>query len=698
MTLDEMKELVNELNKYRNSYYNDNYSIISDQEYDILFDKLVEAEKELGIVYANSPTQTVGYKVVSKLKEVKHNHPLMSLDKTTNLQEFKNYFGDKEYCVMAKMDGLTCSLLYRDGKLVSGESRGNGEIGEDITHTIATCINLPKTIPFKGEIIVDGECIISQSDFDKINAPLIEKAEQEANEFGLEGQDFLFYVKRNSYANPRNLVSGTVRQLNSEIAAQRNVRFIAWKLYSIQSDKNDTPKCKNDTLKCKKFTLGFEFLKEQGFEIVPHDFITGNRHLLNDCEWVVNDIKRVCATLKYPIDGCVGAFDDIEYGESLGSTGHHPKHSIAFKFYQEGIKTTLRDIEWSTSRSGLVNPVAILDPVIIDDTIVHRATLNNVSFIKELKLGIGDIVSVIKANQIIPQIKDNITRSDTYEIPTHCPTCGKPLTIRNDNGREMLYCTNPNCTAILHDKISNFVSREGMNIVGLSDKKLLTLMNLGYIKNFGDIYRLKNYREEIEKIDGFGKSSVDNILAAIEESKNCKFANVLVAIGIPGIGKSTAKSISKYCVAKIADMTYNTGSILGDFVGFAISKNDWSKLESFGDTMSNAINSYVWDNDSDIIDLITYLNITEDNQETNTVDLFGGQSFCITGKLHSFVNRDSLVEEIERYGGKVVSSVSAKTNYLITNDTDSGSSKNQKAKKYGTKIITEDEFIEMCRN
>lgn len=666
--MNEIRELVDKLNRCRDSYYNHNVSLISDREYDLLFDKLVELERVTGIVYADSPTVTVGYGVVSKLDKVQHNHPLLSLDKTTNIQEFADYFDGHEFCLMAKMDGLTASIKYSNGKLILGESRGNGEVGEDITHTIRTFVNLPVTIPFLGELIIDGECIIDYDTFEQIN----EK-------------------ENTQYKNPRNLVSGTVRQLDSKIAANRQVKFIAWKLYSAKDTTGNVLSC------VKTYSDSFEFLKELGFEVVPyycskHNSKINSIHIdyTNTC---INNLKSKCNNLKYPIDGVVGTFDNVDYGNSLGSTGHHPKHSLAFKFYQERNETTLIDIEWNTSRTGMVNPVAIVEPVEIDGTTVCRATLNNVSIIKEFKLGIGDTLTIIKANQIIPCITDNLTRSDTYKIPTNCPDCGQPLTLKGDTGRDMLFCTNNDCPGINRDIISNFVNREAMNIVGISEERLKVLMDKGFITDFVSIYRLKNYRDEIIKIDGFGKVSVDNLLKAIDDSINCKFSNVLVAIGIPRIGKSTAKVISEHCSA-----IKNNNNIFRVFIDLACNDYDWTVLENFGNSTSTDINNYVKKNLNKIEPLISILKIAENNEDGALINKFGGKTFCITGKLFKYENRDGLIDDIERCGGKFVSGVTSKTNYLITNEPDSGSIKNRNAIKLGIDIITEEQFIRMCYN
>lgn len=640
--VEEVKSLVKKLNKYRDEYYNNNNSIISDREYDELFDKLIVLERETGCIFSNSPTQSVGYMSLSQLQKVKHSHPLLSLGKTTDIDEFIKYFGNKDFLIMAKLDGLTCSLTYDNGKLIRAESRGDGETGEDITHNAKVFSNLPTEIPFKGKLEIDGECIITYDEFERIKAR-----------------------ENTKYKNPRNLVSGSVRQLNSEIAAKRNIKFIAWRLHEAEN------------VGIQYHSEGFDFLSNLGFDVVPY-----YTNSFNTIEW----IKDECETKQIPIDGIVGMFDDIEYGNSLGRTGHHPRHSLAYKFYQEENETVLLNIEWSTSRTGLVNPVAIFEPVEIDGTTVSRATLNNVSIIKELELGIGDIVTVVKANQIIPKITQNLTRSNTYQIPSVCPSCGNPVTIKNDNGREMLYCTNRHCKAILHDKISNFATREAMNIVGISEEKLRSLMDMGYITSFESLYHLKDYRNEIAKAKGFGESSIDKIINAIEVSKKCQLINIIIAIGIPGIGKSAARTIAEYCEVTGAENTFQ------EFINFAMSGFDWSVLQEIGQATSDNINSYVVDNYEDIQPLVNILHIKKP-QKSDLSQRYKGKTFCITGKLVEFDNRNALVYDIEAKGGTIVSSVTSKTQYLITNDKTSGSSKNKAAEKYGTKIISELEYI-----
>lgn len=660
--MDEMRALVDRLNQYRDAYYNKNESPVSDQEYDRLFDRLARLEAETGIVYADSPTATVGYQAVSKLTKVTHNHPLLSLGKTTDIREFCDYFEGKPMNLMAKMDGLTASIVYRQGQLVRAESRGNGEVGEDITHTARTFANLPQRIPFPGELIVDGECIIDYPTFRNI-----------------------IRQEQTDYKNPRNLVSGTVRQLDSRVAARRGVKFIAWKLYAA-SDENGVPLADTRT-----YSAAFALLAKLGFSVVPHVSLE-NRYPDGESrreamETEMEALQQDCAALGYPIDGLVGSFDDVAYGLGLGSTGHHPKHSLAFKFYQDRNETVLRDIEWSTNRTGQVNPVAIFDPVEIDGTTVSRASLNNVSIVKELELGLGDTITVIKANQIIPMVTDNLTRSGGYVFPTVCGSCGKPLELRCDNGREMLYCVNPGCPAIRLDQIAYFVSRDAMNIMGLSQERLKMLMEQGFVRDFADIYHLDAHREALMEMERFGQDSVDNLLSAIDVSRSCRMSNVLTAIGIPTIGKNNAKILAAQCAGE--------GNPLERFLTMAKENYDWTVLDGFGQVMSSAINQFVAENEDRIRPLLPELNIAP--EQPRAAGGLEGKAFCITGKLLHFPNRDALVAEIEARGGKVVSGVSAKTDYLITNDKDSGSSKNQKAAKFGTRILSEEDFLALCR-
>lgn len=662
----EIYELTSKLNEYRDAYYNRNESIVTDYEYDVMLDKLKELERKSGIRYANSPTQTVGYQSVSQLQKVKHNHPLLSLDKTTDINEFVDYFGGKEIVIMAKLDGLTCSLLYEDGKLVRAESRGDGEIGEDITHNALKFVGVPAEIPFSGRLIVDGECIIRYNDFEEIN-----RREQ------------------TEYKNPRNLVSGTVRQLDNKIVEQRNVHFVAWKLYAVDNER------------LTSFSQDLEDLAGYGFEIVPHTEPTDfSDWSIVEVEIVVNQFRDACVSeLSYPIDGLVGTFEDVQYGLSLGMTGHHPKHSLAYKFYQERNETTLRDIEWGVSRTGLVNPVAIFDPVEIDGTTVTRASLSNISIIEDLELGIGDTITVIKANQIIPMITENLTRSGNHHIPERCPCCGEPLETRSENGRKMLYCSNENCEDKIVDKLTHFASRQGLNIIGLSSERIHALLKNDCLNDrFHTIFAMrKPYR--MYTVDGFSEKIMGKLLEAVERAKDCKLSNLLVALGIPGIGKSTAKDISKrvasLCIEENKDKPFDL------FLKKCLDGYDWSSIDGIGWQTSEQINEYVKQNLDDF-GLVGYeLKVSTDTplqglakngNADKAKSSLEGKTFCITGALIAYPNRDALATEIESRGGKVVSGVTKKTDYLITNEPDSGSSKNLAAQKYGTKVITEAQF------
>lgn len=664
----EMRSLIDRLNQYRDSYYNNNESLVSDKEYDDLYDQLERMENESGIIYPDSPTQNIGYEVKSKLEKVRHNHPLLSMAKETDKDLFLDFFGDRMFCLMAKMDGLTISLKYIDGKLISGETRGDGEVGEDVTHNVMQFVNVPLTIPYKGELIVDGEAIIDRSSFDAINQ---------------DGQ----------YKNQRNLVSGTVRQLDSKIVASRKVKFIAWKLYSFTDPIVDPDS--GEIYSVKSYFSRLWTLKNLGFEVVPSLVVRFGLDPRRELSWkeASDAITGECDKFGYPIDGLVGTFDDVAYGESLGNTSHHPKCSMAFKFYQERNETTLLSIEWKPSRSGTINPVAVLEPVEIDGTTVSRASLSNVSIIKKLKLGIGDTVRVIKANQIIPQIVENLTQSDTYKFPDTCPVCGRPAEIVNTTGAEVLMCTNYECEAKALDRLCHFVSRQGMNIVGLSEKRLEKMCEVGLISGFHDLYKLNEKRELLWACD-FGDKVTENILSAIDESRKCQLSNLLVAIGIPGVGKAAATEIAKYCAE---NFDLQNRDVFKLFIQRCILGGSWSELDGIGLETEKAINEYVCEHRKELEDLCDYGDFKFSNVEygVNVESAFERKIFCITGKLNFYENRDSLVSEIESLGGKVVSGVTKNTDYLICNDKNSGSSKVKKAISLDIQIITEEEYISM---
>ena len=653
--IEEMKNLVSRLNTYRDSYYNFNRSMVSDNVYDGLFDRLKSLEDDTGVVLSNSPTVSVGYEVKSSLRKVKHNHPMLSLDKTKNLQDIIDFMGDHEGLMMLKCDGLTCSLRYVNGELVGAETRGNGDIGEDVLHNAKVFTNIPQKIPYLGEYIIDGEAVITYDSFERINESLPEGYK---------------------YKNPRNLVSGSVRQLDSKIAAEREIKFIAWKV--VKGDDSNS------------FTQRLCHAKYYGFEIVPYyslmDGVTEDI-LVN---YYVKFLKKQASSKEIPIDGIVFSYDDIAYSKSLGATSHHVKSQIAYKFGDDIQETILRDIEWNTSRTGQINPVAIFDPVEIDGTAVNRASLSNVSIIKELELGIGDTICVCKSNMIIPKVTDNITRSGIYKIPTLCPACGHFAEIHADNGREVLYCENPNCRAKMHDILVNFCGKHGMDINGLSEERLNILMDEGLVTDFASVYELKRWKGKMISLDRFGANMVNNLLSAIEDSSHCKLENVLVAIGIPGIGRSSAKAMSKH----IWDiMQPDDKTPLKTLLHTAGVCYDWSVIPDFGTKTSDNINAYLSENYDSIAKLVDTLDVQKDDSSAENV--FAGKTFCITGKLNHYSNRDELVKVVESMGGKVVSGVTKKTDYLINNDSDSNSSKNRKAKELGIPILSEENFLKM---
>ena len=671
----EMKELVTSLNQHRDAYYNQQNPTISDREYDDLFDKLLMLEKEVGIKMSNSPTITVGYTVKSELKKVKHSHPMLSLDKTKSVEDLRKFSGDKNSILSLKMDGLTCLLTYENGELIQAETRGNGEIGEDITHNARVFENIPLQIEYKGYLEIEGEAIITYEDFEKINS-LIENPDDR-------------------YKNPRNLASGSVRQLDSSIAAKRHIRFIAWKV----------PKMDDDIVNYNSNLFRLNFVKYLGFDTVPLLTYTNFSSDSDNLEEMIESLKTQASINSYPIDGLVMAYDDIEYGESLGMTGHHPKHSLAFKFYDEVIETKITGIDYTMGKTGILTPTAIFEPVEIDGTTVSRASVHNISILEDLELCIGDTIEVYKANQIIPQVKRNISKEQRWEeakrggigqmdgytyIPATCPICGGKTQLIMENSSTVLMCTNSNCKGKLLGKLTHFVSKNAMNIDGLSEATLEKFIEEGFIESFIDIYELKaGFYEDIVKLDGFGKRSVDKLMKAIEESKNTTLDRFIYALCIPLIGRSASKTISKH---------FN-----GDFKEFieAWSKNcghyfDWTQLDDFGSNMDYSMSDFYLENHKMILELASYMNFKKPQTVQSDVSL-DGLTFVITGSLNVFANRDEAKEKIESLGGKVSGSVSKKTSYLVNNDITSTSGKNKKAKELGIPIITEEELIKMLK-
>lgn len=646
--IDRIKELVEILNHYRNEYYNNSRSEISDFEYDQLFDELDQLESETGFIMAASPTRTVGYEVKSELQKVKHNHPMLSLDKTKSVDDVIKFLNGKDGVIMAKMDGLTCSLRYLNGELVSAETRGNGEVGEDILHCAKTIKNVPLKINCTDEVIIDGEVIITYDDFEKINSTL---------------------AHDQKYKHPRNLASGSIRQLDSNIAAQRNMKFIAWKFIRGCTDNS--------------FFKRWVKMVELGFDVVPIinlPVIIGDKQCI---EHSIILIKEDCKAEGYPIDGCVFGYDDISYGESLGATGHHLRSQLAFKFYDELYPTRLKYIDWTIGKSSQLTPTAVFDTIEIDGADVSRASLHNISIIKNLGLTNSCTVNVFKANQIIPQIDScENDGSGDIEIPTTCPVCGDATAIKKDNESEVLICTNPECAGKKLAQFTHFVSKKGMDIKNLSEATLETLISRGFLRNFKDIYHLSNYYNDLVRIDGFGKKSVENLLKSIEDSRNVKLENFIAALGIPNIGLSAAKTISNYFNGEIYKWL---GAYFNDF--------DWTSLDDFGSIMDKSIDDYFYYHIADVEELVDEMTFITQEELDVVQNPFVGKTICVTGKLNHFT-RDSINEKIISLGAKVASSVSKKTDYLITNES-SGSSKYKKAIELNIPIITENEFLNM---
>lgn len=668
-----IKELVFQLNTYRNAYYNNSESQISDYEYDNLFDELKQLENETGVVMSNSPTQTVGYEVMSELETVKHSHAMLSLDKTKSVDDLRKFASDEDSLLSLKMDGLTILLTYENGELIQAETRGNGEEGEIVTHNARVFKNIPLQIDYLGHFETEGEAVITYADFERINKPLIKKAIKEATEKGLQGKEFDKYVKDNSYANPRSLASGSVRQLDSGISAQRNIRFVAWKVPTIEDE------IKSDN----SFLFRLQFAKKLGFDIVPFYTYTNKSSDSENLEAMIESLKNQAKEKDYPIDGLVMTYNDIAYGESLGKTGHHPKHSIAFKFYDEEVTTTLRDVEWSMGKTGSLCPVAIFDSVEIDGTEVSRASVHNWSMVQDLQLGIGDTITVYKANMIIPQIADNLTRSGTVTFPDACPICGGLTKIVKDNDTKVVVCDNLDCKGKLLGKLKHAVSKNALNIEDMSEATINFLIERGWLTSIKDIYKLDYYRQPWKAYDGFGDKSVDNLLDNIEISRKTAMPRFLYSLSIPLIGKSTSKDISNHCHHDVQT-----------FINFMNVHYDFTVIDGFGSEMQKSLSNWWKDNEESFYALIKEFVFEKVEDKSSGVDL-SSKVFVITGSLKHYKNRDELISVIESMGGKVSGSVSAKTSYLINNDITSTSGKNAKAKQLGVQIISEEDFMKM---
>lgn len=639
-----IKELISTLNKASDAYYNSGNPIMSDYEWDNLYDELVELEKETGVIYPNSPTQQVGYEVKTKLEKVTHSHPMLSLGKTKSVNDLVKFSNGRDCIISLKMDGLTVLNTYEDGNLVQSETRGNGEVGELITHNARVFDNLPVSINTDKKFEIEGEAIITKEDFYNINLKL------------KDGE---------KYKNSRNLASGSVRQLDSKITKDRHVKFIAWKIPHGFT----------------RFTDGFKFAEELGFDIVPYSKYNSKT---DDINVIVEYLKDLADVKGYPIDGLVITYDNVEYGKSLGSTGHHPRHSLAFKFYDEEEVTTLKDIEWGMGKTGQLTPVAIFDDVELDGTTVNRASLHNVSILKELQLGIGDEITVYKANQIIPQLRENLTKSNTITIPSICPICGEPTKIVKDNDSEVLMCTNDNCAGKLLGKLCHAASKNALNIEGLSEATIQKFINLGWLNSIRDIYHLSEHLTEMYKLEGFGRKSVDKLLDSIEDSRNTDLVRYIYAQSIPLIGHTASKAISKMCDGDLNTFVQHMSK----------SAKTFGKIDGIGSEMIKSLRKW-WDvNCLEFVETATIFTFKKKETASVSGTDLTGKVFVITGSLTQFRNRDEMKERIESLGGKVSGSVSAKTTALINNDIESTSSKNKKAKQLNVPILTENMFIE----
>lgn len=641
-----MQELIKILNEASKAYYAEDREIMSNFEYDRLYEELEGLEKETGIVLSGSPTVSVGYESVEELPKERHESPMLSLGKTKSREELKDWLQGKEAILSWKLDGLTVVLTYRNGELFKAVTRGNGEIGEVITGNARTFKNIPLNIAFKGELVLRGEAVITYSDFEKINEEI---PEAEAK-----------------YKNPRNLCSGSVRQLNNEITAKRNVRFYAFTLVS--AEDVDFHNSREEQ---------FRFLEKQGFEVVERKIVTPDTILS-----AISEFENKIPAYDVPSDGLVLTYEDIAYGKSLGRTAKFPRDAIAFKWADEIRETTLTEVEWSASRTGLINPVAIFTPVELEGTTVSRASVHNVSIVKELKLGIGDRITVYKANMIIPQIAENLTQSGNLPIPATCPVCGGETKIQNMNDTETLYCTNPECAAKKIKSFTLFVSRDALNMEGLSEATLEKFISMGFIHEYADLFHLTEHRDAIVDMEGFGEKSYANLVDSIEKARNTTLPHLIYGLGIANIGLVNAKMLCRH-------FDYDLDALQ------SAKEEELSDIEGVGDVIAGAFVSYMNNpaNKEKIDHLLPELHLEKPESSTENQNL-AGLSFVVTGTLNSFENRNALKEEIEKRGGKVTGSVTSKTECLINNDVTSSSSKNKKAKELNVPILSEEDFLQ----
>lgn len=646
-SLQRMKELVETLNGAAKAYYQEDREIMSNQEYDSLYDQLEQLEKETGTVLTNSPTVRVGYEAVNELPKEEHPSPMLSLDKTKDREVLRSFIGEHRCLLSWKLDGLTIVLTYENGELVKAVTRGNGIVGEVITNNAKVFKNIPLRIPYKGQLVLRGEAIITYSEFERINETI---GDADAK-----------------YKNPRNLCSGSVRQLNNEITARRNVRFYAFALVSVQDVDFHNSREQQ-----------FIWLKEQGFEVVEYKVVTST-----SLDEAMNYFSTAIVNNDFPSDGLVVTYDDIAYGESLGSTAKFPRNSFAFKWADEMRETKLVDMEWSPSRTGLINPVAIFEPVELEGTTVSRASVHNISIVKELQLGIGDTIKVYKANMIIPQIAENLTRSGNLVIPDKCPVCGHEARIRKENDVETLYCMNPDCVAKKIKSFSLFTSRDAMNIDGLSEATLEKFIAMGFIHNLGDIFEIGKYKDQIVEMEGFGQKSFDNLMASLEKAKETTLAKVIYSLGIAGIGLANARVICRYFDDDIEKIRHADAEEI-------------NSIEGIGPVLAGSLADYFSseENNKKLDHLLGHLHLIR--EETAGEQVFAGKTFVITGSVEHFANRSEAKAFIEARGGKVTGSVTKKTDCLINNDKTSGSSKNKKAQELGIPILSEEDFLELA--
>ena len=641
---DRIKELVEVLNHASKAYYQESREIMTNHEYDALYDELVSLEKETGIVLSGSPTVNVGYEVLSNLPKEKHPSKMLSLDKTKDAEQLASWLGDKEGLLSWKLDGLTVVLTYEEGKLSKAVTRGNGEIGEVVTSNARVFANLPLNIDFKGRLVLRGEAVISYDDFEKINSEIDDEGAK--------------------YKNPRNLCSGSVRQLDNRVTAERNVRFYAFALVSAEG------------MTFNARSRQMEWLADQGFECVTWRKVHGGDEIPSTVEWFAQHI----AENPIPSDGLVLIYDDIEYGLSLGTTAKFPRDSIAFKWKDEIKETTLKEIEWSASRTGLINPVAIFEPVELEGTTVSRASVHNISVMRELALGIGDKIKVYKANMIIPQIAENITKSNNVEIPDSCPVCDGKTTVKEENGVKTLNCVNTECLAKHIKRLTLFVSRDAMNIEGLSEATIEKFVAEGMIKELADVFRLERFRERIVEMEGFGEKSFENLIASVNKARKTTPERLLYGLGIPGIGKANARLIARACGGSWEEIQ-------------SLDEDRLVAIEGIGDIMAAGFVKFFREqkNTDSVKDILREVTLDETIEKTGST--LTGKTFVITGSLEHFANRDELKDRIEKAGGKVAGSVSSKTSYLINNDLLSTSGKNKKAKELGIEIIDEETIM-----